>query len=428
MTLIFACMIIAIQLFLLRKGVFKSIVFYLCIVLLIPYIVKFSILGLGILYSQFLQLILLCGLLTCWKMKKNQNWEFYLPFLFLLCYFVFIIPFTSVPWLLQFQTIIKILLSYIPVFVAIQAFRNSKDIELLNKRLFYICWIMVVYGLIVYLTGRNFYMEYLIDIYGDISNTSDYLSFMESERAGLSHRISSTMAHPLSYGQTLLLFLIYLMFMDAPLKKRILHYSLISLIIANVFMSGSRSCILPMCVAIFVRLFFMKKRYLIILLIVSGVVLMAFPIFRSILCEYYSLLVDTANGTSNVGGSNTLMRFTQFDTLLTILSSNVLFGRGNGFVAYQGDSYPEMLGYESIIFTQGADYGLIGLLLYFIIFFSVIKLTKKYNISSQGNTYIITTIVCYLLSIIMTGMQGLSFLFFWILTLAYLNMYSRKNK
>ncbi|WP_455669587.1 O-antigen ligase family protein [Phocaeicola sp.] len=426
MTLILL-LIIAIQFFLLWKGILKSIVFYLCIVLLIPYVVKFSILGLGVLYSQILQLILLGGLLVCWNTTKNQNRGFYLPFLFLLSYSVFIIPFTSVPWLLQFQTIIKILLSYIPIFIAIQAFRNSKDIRLLNKWLFYICWIMVVYGFIVYIAGRNFYMEYLIGIYGDISNTSDYMSFMESERAGLSHRISSTMAHPLSYGQTLLLFFIYFMFMDVPWKKRIWHYFLILLIIANVFMSGSRSCILPMCVAICIRLFFMKKRYLIVLLIIFCVSLLAFPVFLSVLSEYYSLLITTVNGTSDVGGSNMLMRFNQLDTFFTILSSNILLGRGNGFVAYQGDSYPEMLGYESVIFTQGADYGLIGLLLYFGTFFSVVKLANKYNVSYQGNVYVITIVLCYLLSIIMTGMQGLSFLFFWILSLAYLNIYSCKK-
>lgn len=414
--------IVITQLFLLRKGILQSLIFYLCVVLLIPYIVKFSIFGLGVLYNQLLQLILLGGLLVYWKIRKNYNSVFYVPFLSLLIYFIFIIPFTSVPWLLQLQTIIKSFLSYVPIFVAIQAFKNYRDIEILNKWLFYTCWGMVVYGLIVYFSGRNFYMEYLIDIYGSISNTSDYLSFMDSERAGLSHRISSTMAHPLSYGQTLLLFLIYFAFISVPSKRKLSHLFLMILIVVNIFMSGSRSCIFPMCIAIAFRLFGIKKRFLVILLAVFCMMIMIFPVLRSILDEYYTLLVSTANGTSEVGGSNMLMRFTQGETFIEIISSNILLGRGNGFVAYLGDLYPEMLGYESIIFAQGSDYGVVGLLLYLGIFIFVIKLARKYKTSFNTYFYFVTIVFCYLLSILMTGMQGLSFLFFWILSLAYWNI------
>lgn len=418
---------VAIQIYLLKKGMIKSLSFYLCIVLLIPYIVKFTIAGFGILYNQLLQLILFVAFMMSWRKRKTPNRKFMLYFIALLCYFIFIIPFTSTPYSLQLQAVLKIILSFTPIFIAFYAFRDSKDVEYIHKWLTLVCLIMVVYGLIVYATGRNFYMEYLINIYGDISNTSSYLHFMDEERAGLSHRISSTIVHPLSYGQILILFLGYYLFMYVPLKNKMWHWLLIVLIIINVFMSGSRSCIFPMALILLVRVSLMEIKTKVVLTIILCLMVVSSPALFSLVTDIYNMINGTIRGSADYGGSNISMRALQFITFIEIISDNSLLGRGNGFVAYQGDKYPDMLGYESIIFNEGSNYGLIGLLFYLILFSSVFRLMKRYNLSKTGIVYVVAISFSYLLSIIMTGIQG-SFVFFWILMVAYLNLHKNQVK
>lgn len=347
----------------------------------------------------------------------------------------FILIFLSsgiVPYEYQLSSFFKNFLfqTYIYLYLGYYAFQNL-NIQNINRILIYISIICGIYGIFIYTIKINLYVDLLSIIYKGSENIYSY--FMEESRGGLEGRISGTMVHPLQWGQFWNILIAYIFLYRKQIN---IYLWFICMIIGsiNIILCGSRSAIVALVIMfIFFLYSYGPKRFIKYSIVTYLIAITTVSIFsptnnksNNIVTYIQSALFFWDNSYSEkagITGSNTNMRANQLTTSINIMLTNPIGGLGYNYQYYTKDNdiSTDLLGFESIVFKLLVEQGISGLIL-FLLSFNLIRRETIKSIQNKTNKRIINGyFYSFLASIIFTGIQGNSWLFFVCLIFIYIN-------
>lgn len=284
--------------------------------------------------------------------------------------------------------------------------------------------IAVIYGL--YLTtipGINPYIIVLSEANGEEFNLAyaagnsaldDNTTLSEGRLFG---RISSVFSHPMSFG----LFLGFALFYLYRNKENIsiwLLYIFTLLIFTDIIVCGVRSVIAASFIAIFFMLTQIRNIKLLMIIAIGSYAIWTLITYIPSLNSYLGSMVDQAS--SNVQGSSTEMRLTQLYGCIQEIQETYLEGKGFGWTGYYISNYgghPSMLYFESLIFVILCNSGIIGIFLWMMMGFSILKYN---NYSERPVAAMLNSLfVFYIAYACITGEYGYMqyFILFYILML-----------
>lgn len=334
-----------------------------------------------------------------------------------------------VPYEYQISSFLKKSLLQETIFLII-AYYALSGIEL-RKALYFIISVSIFagcYGIFVYFIKINPYIEYLSLIY--TGELSEYSYFIEEVRGGLEGRVSGTMSHPLAWGQY---WNIVIAFVVLAYKRRVYcnkFFLSIFFIIGfiNIILCGSRTAIVALgaiLIMVFISLRIkVQLKYIFISVVLLFVFINIIPENSGAfgIVEYVKSGIffwdSSISEKANIGGSSISMRFEQLRATMKIMLSNPIAGVGYDYQYYAIEKGipTELLGFESIVFKLIVEQGLLGFLFYFV----NLNILRKYTINKTTNSfdyktykkYINGYFMSFVISILLTGVQGSSYMFF----------------
>lgn len=296
-------------------------------------------------------------------------------------------------------------------YIAYTIYNNEKGIVLFSKIMIFSAFVMTLYGLFCYLTTSNPYLSILENLTG-----KKIIGGLEMERGGLTGRVQSTMSHPLTWAGCCGLLLLFFLEDFAKIKS-ILKYLLISLLGINIFLSGSRSAILALFVGLIFLFIWKKKNMKMILSLIFVAILLISAIYLIPPLQQYKGLFESTiffwdeniAKSNEMKGSTIYLRQMQLLGSLEMIDGNFLFGLGHGYVDYyvsNNGPHPILFGFESLVYNKLVEGGLIDLLLWFFVFFTLFNSVKKINKrlqTKQDISILKTYVVFFFVYSLLTG-------------------------
>lgn len=281
-----------------------------------------------------------------------------------------------------------------------------------------------VYGIITYIIKANPLDDVFSVLYTGENARFSY--FMEENRGSLQGRVFGTFSHPLAWGQFWLIVLAF-----AFLIKERIHNILFILVFfvafANIFLSGSRSAMVGLILLFLfflVSIGFRKTRYLLTMLLFMFIGLSFFSTkleeqqFRknnSYLLASIFFWDEKYSANADIRGSSVSMRQKQLNSAYKMISSSPLAGVGYDYQMYRyTKSYynDELYGIEGVILKKLVEQGFVGLIVFFYFLFGLFKIIGSYSCFKKNKILLSGYYSCYLICILLTGIQGDSLIYF----------------
>ena len=264
--------------------------------------------------------------------------------------------------------------SFIEVVLIWRIVEEKKDFDFLIKGYCLIFAFASVYGLIEYVIKTNPIVEYksMLTPEGITTYQTDIFR---------GYRVMSFFEHPIGAGMTFGLFAVFAFLYWTNKKHKQSAFYIITALLSILCMTLTKmrsSIVFTLIAMLAVVNLKNKKFYKIFFIAVLGIIV-AFPIYKDYVDVFLSLFNSTAQ--QSVGGSNSAMRFTQFETVLNIMKQSFLFGFGEQCASYLPKSLvANALGFESIWFEAMSRYGLVGVIgNVTMMLYSVIFVPRKYK-------------------------------------------------
>ena len=385
--------------------------FLISLQLLIPNAIKFNV---GINLNIFNLSVLIFVLLSLRSVKKNapinSKIKTYLKgYLLYVCLYSLLVSFANFTLGEYAQNMILFFFEYIGMAYCLNYIRfDERTIRCFNVTIITSSIIIVVYGVLNYITKFNPYMMYVnmvTDSDVDMAN-----SFMNEQRGFLDGRISSTFIHPLQLGQAALLLFCYILYeMREKLNKVLYILILIGLIVMCV-LCGSRSAVFPLIIPIYFYLknIKMRKNFLCVIIAVS-----VFPLaylnmsqdMQKTLKAMVFVWDEKASSNADIHGSSISGRTNQYAEALNIVKDDFIFGYGNGYVRKYGNNHPTMYGYESFVLKELVDGGLLGLLVFVFFYLFIYKALLRNAITPLERAQIQSMCCTFAVSAFLTGVS-----------------------
>lgn len=411
----------------------------LCSYIMIPSMVRFQLGGIGI---SMVDIIPLSLLLAFWMNRKFLMRSVKYPYRLKLYFSINIIStlilifFSSgfIPFQTQLINLVKYIIQTILfLFLGYYAFNS------LNRQIAFniVLWFSIacgLYGILTYFLHTNPYINSLYLLYTGEENI--YMAFQESVRGTLDGRVSGTNVHPLGWGQMWNVLLSFFMIVRKDCN-RVLFYSVILVGIINIVLCGSRSALVGFVVFLFLFYLFEKKtkilKYTLVGLVSCLIFFAVFDEYRPVnqMKKYLITSIvfwDTEKQSDmDIKGSSMEMRLTQFNVATNIASKN-LGGEGYGYKLYSLQHYSkynsDLYGLESFIVRELVEQGWLGLMCFLWLFYLLYTYAiSKVNIQDKPKWFAYFS--SYFLCILMTDIQGISWILFF--TLILLNKVSKNH-
>lgn len=400
--------------------------------ILIPKCVR---VGLGSANVSIHTFLIITLFLICFFKRKKEKFHsiyeklFLFYIIFFICFNFFICLFGGeMGMLTQIKANIQFIITDILIAIlGIYSIKNNEDLNLFSKYLTYSVLIGCTYGLFTYFIKMNPYVQFLSIYYGQEENVA--ASFINETRGIIQGRIMGTYMHPLAWGQLLATIFPFMFFIKKHISK-ITFWITITLLVINVFLSGSRSTLLPILLSSAIIWYYQpigsKTKQIVTIFLITPIFLLI-PLNK----EQSTALKETQktieasiffwnkDKSDEVGikGSSINMRKNQLDESFKMISGfNTFFGLGAGYVRDElrrTGGHPVLLGYESIVFYKLVEQGIIGLIVFFIFYCQIYNNCKnavKYRLIKKIRpryiSYINALYIPYLISIIFTGIQS----------------------
>lgn len=394
--------------------------------IIIPSSVRFSLGSISISIYDIFILTLLASIIIHRKKYIKKTPKLISKYFYIYVLSTFVLIFLSsgfVPYNYQlfsffknflFQTVLYILIGFWVL--------KNIDIKKTLRIISIVSLLAGIYGILTYILGVNIYIDLLNDIY---NVKSDFSYFMEEIRGGLSGRVYGTMGHPLSWGQYWNLLLCVLYIFKSKINKW-LWITLVGIGLINVILCGSRTAIVTLLVfAIFILLSYGMKKLLYVLPLAYLFTIITISTIpknykNTEIISYIESSIffwDTSKSEkAGIVGSSTEMRFSQLRKSINIMEKNPIGGIGYNYQYYSMDSGKvidnELYGLESIVFKILIEQGVVGMIVFFytlyILYRFIIKSTNEIQMKFLVKGFFCTFIV----SILFTGIQGASYIFF----------------
>lgn len=310
----------------------------------------------------------------------------------------------------QIKHLIGLLYYFIYGYIAWTWYDCEKEIQKFSSILFLFSTLISLYGLCTYIFKANPYMDIFgNDLFHNYENIED--------RGALGMRVQSTTVHPITWGGTC--FLLFLYFIREQ-KKNKYHYILLVLLLINIILCGSRTAILIILIYPILRFFTVdireKKKFIKIalILLIFFLIIIQLPElqkYKGILESTLFFWDDSIASSNDIQGSSITMRLMQYAGLMDLISDNILWGMGHGYVNYYLSTYgqhPILLGFESLIFNKSVEGGIVGLITWIYLFYYLYRKTKclnKYDKMSDLSN-LKCYVMCYFIFALLTGFMN----------------------
>lgn len=288
------------------------------------------------------------------------------------------------------------------------AIKDEKDVHHLVKYMFVFFMIFCTYGLFEAITGTNPLLKWMIssDLFPQ-SGESDRFRF-GIKRIQSFLTLNGACGYCATSGFMIMLYLVMYQRRYVTKYIRWMPY-LITALFLCMFFTGTRSVYVGFAAGalFFVRKSMFRYKYTYLIIVLCIIII---PFLSTFLEEIIESFVDT----KSVGGSNTDMRQTQFETSLYFMERNLFVGNGIGFTFGYVREYfsTDIYGAESVWMPLMMDRGLIGVVTYaisflipliyciknkiyigFFLLFSFITLKTLTSAPGIGNGYFLTIAV-----------------------------------
>lgn len=313
--------------------------------------------------------------------SKNKLIKFLL-FFFVYCTISIFLTFSNVPVSIQFKTyIMYVVIQLLPIIVMIFVVRTEEDVKLLIKIFSFAVFICSLYSIVCFFLQIPYpYNNWINAQYGSRDGNLD--NMFNVSMAGIMGRCMGTATSgTYDYGMVISSLFICIGAIYYVLKKKCLLYLWI-LVGLNVLCTTRRSPILTAIVFIVILFVFENKanirkkiKYIIYPFLLILLCVNIFPVledFKNIIESTLFFWNESIAEKNEVTGSSVSYRTYQLNRTISLIKENPFFGNGWG-ACYYKDKYPDMNGWESIVFTTLMQFGYIGALMWIFLFYNFYK-------------------------------------------------------
>ena len=336
--------------------------------------------------------------------------------MFFICSCAVLLPFSSYEDLqFQYNSLIQYFFTDIlPIILTIAVVKTKCDLRIVVQAFLWSTILCCVYAIIVYLMQKNPYVNYFQAITG-WRDTSLGEEVWYTTGRGVS--TSGTFLHANGFGYFISMSIplfIYLQY-TAQYNKRIIFIALV-LLIVNVFLCKKRSPIVSIGVFLILWMYLKRKTwnvllYVKILLLGTAALLIIFMVpalesIRSMIETSFFFWDDKLLAAKDVGGSSWELRILQVVYPFIEIKDNILFGKGFGWCSWylnQYELHPVLFGFETILSTAVCQFGILGYLMYYMLFYQSYKYSRPYK-NGKVN-YQLLALVTMIALVVATGLN-----------------------
>lgn len=278
------------------------------------------------------------------------------------------------------------------------------NLESFCKKLYKPLMVYLVLGVLEALAGTNLIFKFICSAYPNytgIPNLNGTVSFVADWRT----RIFISTDHPTSLGCLLTyLFAVYMPFIRTSVFKKSEVLLILGLLLLDIYLSGSRTALL--CTFFIAAFYIVNNMHILFRLMVVA-----------LLCFSMTVIVQMAvDAFENSKGSNLELRMTQLVFSYEAISRSPILGNGMHYVTNnifiysdsKGDSDKKIAmtssgeylgGLESIVFRLMIDYGILGLLVFYLILFYycfIMYRKRKVNVACTSGYLFVIAFVLFL--------------------------------
>lgn len=198
-------------------------------------------------------------------------------------------------------------------------------------------------------------------------------------------------------------------------NKRTIFIAL-ALLIVNIFLCKKRSPIVSIGVFLILWMYLKRKTWNVLLymkvFLLGAVVLLAVFIIpalesiRSMIETSFFFWDDKLLAAKDVGGSSWELRILQVTYPFIEVKDNILFGKGFGWCSWylnQYELHPVLFGFETILSTAVCQFGVLGYLMYYMLFYQSYKYSRPYKYGKVN--YQLLALVTMIVLIVATGLN-----------------------
>lgn len=434
--IVISYLIIIIHTFLSCRNLRYGLVCFMAVRVLVPEIVRSPIASLSL--NSFLIVVLafltaMKGQLNINQICKDRFGKFLLLFMGI---FLFMLPFSEfINISAQVSAWMQFLLTDVmPALLAICIIKTKKDLDVLLKCCIYTMFIVVCYGLLTFVINSNPWNDYVesyfprYSVYGTNFEAFDYTLQTRCTK--------STFASFNCFGYYLTYIFTFVLMLKNKLHKSFFLLSS-ALSQSNMLFSTKRS---PIVVLMFIILFLTWHKRNWILPIISLIVIFFIALFTipalSFVRDFFMTAIffwdDSYAASLDIGGSNMELRIRQVLYPFIEIKNNPIFGHGFGwcstYLEIHKDIHPILFGFETIFATVICEGGLLGIVLYSLLFINAYKYIQDDVIDTKIN-FALLFVLSILLLYIATGIQYMYF-FFILLVILHKStcLYNYQNK
>jgi hypothetical protein len=278
-----------------------------------------------------------------------------------------------------------------PPLLFISFISNEEQLRMIIKAYMVIAYVVCIYGIFCYIVGSNPYVSFIKDLY---SSTTAINGTSIASEAWYGKATSSTFIANNQFGYYLVFTISFLALLYHKCKDRLTSKDiskfviLFILLLICIVLSKKRTAVVAIVAFVIIWLVSGNiqkhlKLFLLLLIPIGGLLIVIFTVrafssIKNILLtsiffwndKYYSAV------TNNNGGSNMVLRTRQVWYPFIEIKSNLLFGHGAEWCAWYTHEYtlhPILYGFETILASSICEFGILGYIIYFFIYFSLYK-------------------------------------------------------
>lgn len=329
-------------------------------------------------------------------------------------YFIstFLSPYPHLP-----MTIIRVFSIFLPSYLMFHYIRNGDDINRLINMMIVLVYFLFLYSIFELAIGSSPIIDFIND-----HNEAGY-NLDDIYRYGIK-RVQGTFTHATGLAYFAVVITAFLLlYVNGLIKSKTMKLRLniaVFFLIVIVFLTGTRSCIVPLVVILAYNLKERVNKVVIVLFIAVMIIVIPYVLATSTyFSEMFNSIVDT--DTDAVGSSQS-MREEQFMTSLSYMLQRFWIGWGYGMTfEHVTPIHPEMFGAESAWMPIMIDRGFLGCLTYLVCYVEVFWRIKKEFFKSLFFVLVLLFINTS------TSTPGLDESFFLCMTVIIYKIYTRSN-
>lgn len=314
-------------------------------------------------------------------------------------------------------TLLLMMSSYFTIFILFDIFKQN--IRYVN----YFIKVSMVFAFVITINGlfeTIFRYNILSELFVKIGLYPSSFWFVTGVRYGLKRAQSLFDMHTSLGGYCYIVFCFLLFLRSKYYSHKNIPVCLLILLILNLFFTGVRSAIIASCIGIipFIDLKKFKAKHYFICFAFLVLVL-------PFLAPYLENIINSITQTDAISGSNTDMRYNQYEISLAYMNESFWFGNGISYtfnVAKMFDK--ELYGAESAWFPLMIDQGMFGCIAYSLLYLSALYFVFKKHMKSFA-----WCIVGFLVFDSMSSIPRISliYFFYYISAIYYIKFYLKND-